>query len=279
MRSTGLTTDLRQLGESDHCCWAFKDEDEFSSRAISFLRIGIERGLQGVYVSDNPTEIAEAHLRRDEAASRLLDQGALSVWSVADTYANGTPEPDDQVDFYARATAKSLSVGYSGLRIAADATALITTPERAAAFARYEHLVDRFMTTSPFSAMCGYRSDSEANEEAVTQIAALHPVAIGAAPPLRLYAMEEGAFGLEGEIDFWSAGLLESTLRRADPAEQQKQVVLDLSGIEFMDHHGVKALVDYADSRGAQFLMTKPPSHVSRLIDILGVRNLTVAVS
>lgn len=94
-----------------------------------------------------------------------------------------------------------------------------------------------------------------------------------------MHTLAECTYGLGGEIDFWSASLLESTLDRADPAEEAGQIVLDLSGIEFMDHHGVKALAEYAERRGAHMMLTKTPEHVGKLVDILDVTRLTVVDS
>lgn len=94
-----------------------------------------------------------------------------------------------------------------------------------------------------------------------------------------MHTLAEWTYGLGGEIDFWSASLLESTLDRADPAEEAGQIVLDLSGIEFMDHHGVKALAEYAERRGAHLMLTKTPESVSKLVDTLDVTRLTVVDS
>jgi hypothetical protein len=53
-------------------------------------------------------------------------------------------------------------------RVAADATPLVRTFDDRAAFARYEHLVDAYMTRHAFSAMCAYNR-SKLDRDAVAR--------------------------------------------------------------------------------------------------------------
>jgi anti-anti-sigma regulatory factor len=76
---------------------------------------------------------------------------------------------------------------------------------------------------------------------------------------------------LEGEVDYFSAAdlgrLLDITLR------DDGEVVLDLGGLGFVDHHGVMALAERAgrlgDRHGIRF--QNVPHPVVRLSEVIGV--------
>jgi hypothetical protein len=57
----------------------------------------------------------------------------------------------------------------------------VRNPDQLDTMARYEHLVDRYMTNQPFSALCGYNR-AELGEETIAQLACLHPLGNNGAP-------------------------------------------------------------------------------------------------
>lgn len=59
--------------------------------------------------------------------------------------------------------------------------------QRRDAFARYEHLLDRRMSTEPISALCAF-DVAELGHSAVAELACLHPFTSDGASPFRLYA-------------------------------------------------------------------------------------------
>ncbi|WP_410574308.1 MEDS domain-containing protein [Amycolatopsis sp. cmx-4-61] len=61
--------------------------------------------------------------------------GAVQVASVDATYTTGTVvDPAGQVELYATATAEALAAGFTGFRVAAEATSLVRTPAQLDAF-------------------------------------------------------------------------------------------------------------------------------------------------
>jgi hypothetical protein len=133
---------------------------------------------------------AAGRLRGRSAGSfdKELRDDALQVVSLDSTYTTGTVvDPAAQVQLYAAATAEALDAGFTGLRVAAEVTQLVRTPAQLDAFARYEHLVDRYMATHPMSAMCSY-DRGELGDDVIAQLACMHPCAHAGAAPFHLHA-------------------------------------------------------------------------------------------
>ncbi len=167
-RASGIVTDARGLGAHDHLCWAYDDLEEFRVAAGQFLAEGLQLGQRVCYVGDDTTDQLAADLRDAPGMDQALSEGAAQVAAVADTYPHGTViEPEDQVAAYADATERAVTAGFAGLRVAADVTALVRSPAQLDAFARYEHLIDDYMTEQPFSAMCAYNR-TELGKDTIT---------------------------------------------------------------------------------------------------------------
>ena len=85
---------------------------------------------------------------------------------------------------------------------------------------------------------------------------------------------DERIIRLRGELDIGSAPDLERVLLRSRPAQQR--VVLDLSGLEFMDSTGLRVLVRARaaaeEGRWQIYLRDVPPT-IRRLFDMTGVND------
>jgi len=74
-----------------------------------------------------------------------------------------------------------------------------------------------------------------------------------------------------GELDIATTPQLELTLREA--LSQARLVVLDLSGVAFIDGAGVHAIVNAtvrARQAGRRLVLLSGPAHVERLFDLTG---------
>jgi anti-anti-sigma factor len=72
-----------------------------------------------------------------------------------------------------------------------------------------------------------------------------------------------------GEIDISTAGAFEDALRGA--IESSKQVVVDLSGVRFMDSTGLGVLMrahKHQDEAGAFLRLAAPSDRVVRILDV-----------
>jgi anti-sigma B factor antagonist len=78
----------------------------------------------------------------------------------------------------------------------------------------------------------------------------------------------EDGYRLEGELDMATAGGLTEVLQTA--AGGDDPIVLDFSGVSFMDSSGLRALLDAADlpNGNGPVVILKPRPQVRRVLDI-----------
>ena len=96
---------------------------------------------------------------------------------------------------------------------------------------------------------------------------------------LTLRSQREGdvyTIALTGEMDLSNAGEVERELRHAE-ATNARAIVLDLSGLQFMDSTGIRLLIA-ADARSradsCRLTLTRPPTAVARVLCIAGIDEL-----
>jgi anti-anti-sigma regulatory factor len=258
MRLSGVVDDVRRLGPHDHVCWGFTDPAVFRAEAKAFLAEGAAMGQQVWY----------AGVRADVEVAPLGAAHPLSP----------VTDPATQVQIYAQATADALAAGFTGLRVAVDATDLVRTDAQLDAFARYEHLVDRFMTTEPFSSMCAYDA-TELGEDTLAQVECMHPATGQDVAQFRLHASTRSGCvaALAGELDIACAGLLTRALERADlRPDSAGELVLEATGLTFIDHGRLLDLVGYARQQGATLVLYTDEVVPRRLVELLGVDGVRI---
>ncbi len=78
---------------------------------------------------------------------------------------------------------------------------------------------------------------------------------------------------LSGELDLSSVATLERCLREVCTAETAS-VVLDLSGLTFMDSNGLRMTLlarELCERNGCEFMLVQGPPQVRRLFDVTGL--------
>ncbi|HTI20689.1 MAG TPA: MEDS domain-containing protein [Kutzneria sp.] len=261
----------RGLGLHDHVCWSYDDSGGFRRRAREFLAEGLALGQRVVFIADDSADQLAAVLRRSVKLGQALRTGAARVVSAADVHPPDVViEPEAQVEAYASATEEALADGFTGLRVAADVTGLVRKPAQREAFARYEHLIDEYMTTRPFAALCGYHRP-ELGDHTVAELACLHPATNSRGIPFRLYASSDGEYSaeLDGELDLLGIELFPLALRRTAPGMRQGRVLLDAAKVRFVDHRSLIALDDHARERGTTAVLRTGLSTPDRVITAL----------
>ena len=178
--------------------------------------------------------------RRDAILRRepLVRDAALELLELEAIHSGGQTDADAMLAMYSAATEQALADGHSGLRVAAEVTALVADPANHACHTRWESVADRYMASHPLAALCCY--DRRALPAGVIgDLCAVHPVAHGPVAPFRLFAAP-GALVVAGQVDYFSAG----ALQRALEAAADDGVALDLEPLGFADHHGMRALAE-----------------------------------
>lgn len=263
MRQSGVVTDPRRLGPHDHVCWGFDDVAAFRAAAVSFLQVGLELGQRVWYVGEREDGVHDA---LSGAAP-----GAVEVVALAAHYADGAVvDPAEQVAAYARATREALAAGFTGLRVATDASPLVVTPAQLEAFTRYEHQVDHLMADLPFSAMCAYNRPL-LGDHVIAQLACMHPAATADTTPFRLHASSTPgcAATIGGELDLAGADLLALALERTGLRPVAGELVLDAADLRFLDRARLAALAERARRLGAVLVLRTDQPVPRRLVQLL----------
>jgi anti-anti-sigma regulatory factor len=261
-----------------HVCSSYDDPATFASQARDFLVEGLAAGERVWYVAvGQPATIVE-RLSDVSGFQDSLRRGAAEVVSLSSTYSGGgIIDPAAQVSAYAAATDEALAAGYAGLRVVADATSLARTSAQLDAFARYEHLIDRYIRTRPMSALCAY-DRLELGDRAVAQLACMHSENNAEGVLFRLYACDpgDGCAALAGELDMSNHELFATALDRADLRPVDGELVVQATHLRFIDHRALIHLRDYARRRGATAVLRTSRSAAARIVELLNLSGIRV---
>ena len=262
----------RGFGLQDHLCWVHGDPWDYRPRLTEFFGEGLERGLQVAYLGAGDVEELREHLDRFLDVGPLLTHEAVRIISFDEIYRAGEPVvPAEVMKKYAAATQEALADGYRGLRISADVTDLVRSPEQHDAFARFEFLLERYSSRHPLSALCEYRLELG---DAVTQFACLHAAVPAGLTPFQVFACDDGAIGLLGEFDASGQAAFKRALQRIQPAPDDSTLIFDMSAVRFMDHRALRALDSYAQECQVPVLVRSVPPIVRRVAGVLGLEHL-----
>ena len=245
MRAHGRVLDVPEPGTTDHVCWVYDDPGDLESAAGRFLAGGLARGERLLIVGDGMIGALHQETLPFGGTDALVDTGALEVLDLTTAYESaGKFTPEQQLAFYEAATRKARADGFTGLRVAAEVSALAADPGTRPSLVRWEHLADHFMAQgSGFSAMCAYRGDL--GQAALDEVAAVHPVLHGppGIPAFQVFSDEDRVV-LTGSVDVFSADRLHRVL--ADSPGVLRGGVLDLGRLDFVDVAGCRVLARWA---------------------------------
>lgn len=274
MRRHGSVPTASGLGLHGHGCWTYSDDAEFTGGVLDFLADGLELGQRLLYVGAGGVVKLRRELRDLPGLEDLLGDGTLRIMPLEAIYEMGRPiDAMAQLTMYAAATETALADGFTGLRVAADVTPLVTDRALWPEHTRWETIADRYMAKNPMAALCCY-DRRELPDEILADLSCVHRSCNAPAQvaPFRLYAGRDG-LSLAGEVDCFSADSLRRLLRLASPP--RGDLILELDELEFIDHHGLLALADHArelEREGRSLTALGAPREFDRLAQLLEVR-------
>lgn len=260
----------------DHLSWPYEDRADFLRRVREFLTEGLALGLRCVYAGDRPHEALEEDLASLPDLPSLIARGALTLTVLSDLYPEGAEmDPGETLSTFAAATEDALASGYAGLRVAADATSLVRSPEQLAAFAEWEHRADRYMAEHPLSGLCGF-DRSRLPARATVALACLHPVVRAGTTPFQVYSANHHAdLALAGELDASVADDFRASLERTG-RNVARELVVDGTKLGFVDHRGLESIRDFAHRLHATAVLRTGSATPGRLVEILGLEGIRV---
>lgn len=272
MRAHGCIRSGSRLGADGHACWAFDQREEFLDAAIDFLADGLHLRQRIAYVGSEPVAVQREQLGSLGDVDAMVGAGTLQLFELGDLYRVGEPiDIETQLAIYDSATDAALADGYTGLRVAAQVTDLVTAPDTWDAHVRWESTADRVFSGRPLSALCGYRRDA-VPERVLADLAAVHPAANEPTEsvPFHLFG-ESGNLVVSGEVDLFSTEAFDRALGFA--CSTKEPLTLDLGELEFIDHHGLETLATHTHhlaATGGCTIRNTPPG-VNRLCALLEV--------
>ena len=240
MRSHGTRFECLRLRPHDHVGWVFSGQAEFDALAGPFLAEGADRGERLIYVAADPGPAVAARLHG------TLGPDAVQVASIAEVYgASGIVDAAAQRATFAAALAEAVAEGYTGIRVAADNTPMVTDDQRMAAWVRWEIIADRFMSENPVTGLCAF-DGNKVDVNRLRHLATLHPLfpADRPVPQFRLFA-DDGDLCVEGQIDSFAVTELPAYLDILPP---KTGVLIDLSAAALASGAALNRLGRLADA-------------------------------
>lgn len=277
VRPHGRVVDVPDPGPTDHVCWVYDDAADLDTAAARFLEGGLARGERVLVVGDGMIEALNRNTLPFGGTDALVATGALEVLDLGSAYIGAAQfTPEQQLAFYEAATRRAHEDGFTGLRVAAEISALAAAPESRADLVRWEHLADDLVARgSGFTAMCAYRGDLGA--EALADIATVHALVRGPEgfPPFQVFHDADRVI-LTGSVDTFSAPRLDRIL--ADSPASRPSTVLDLGRVDFLDVAGCRVLARWASSLGRPLHVTGASRLVQRMWHLLGLQTVAPVV-
>ena len=260
-----------------HACWRFDDDVAFHTAALEYLAGGLARHERVLYLASRDVDVLRREVTPIGDVDRLVDDGALVLRSLADSYDEGAGfDPAAQVDAYRELIAEALGDGFSGIRVAADVTTLVATEDARRRFVQYELAVDHVMSTEPMSAMCAY--DGRAIGPAVAELAAVHPLhhgCEGAEPAFQAF-YDDGRLHLAGEVDLDSREVFALVAEVAAWVDDP-DVVIDVAALGFVEARALAQLARRATrlaASGRHLRLVGAGPLVVRCGELLGLHDL-----
>ena len=163
---------------NDHLALLYEDRDEQFAAAVPFIRQGLERGEQCLYVADDNSreEVLAAMRAYDIDVDTALGSGALAVLTPADTYRRTDAfDRDTMLEFWEDSLEQAVDEeGYTGLRAAAEMTWALDGDTGADELAEYEAVLNPLYQDEDYTVLCQY-SRERFPTEVIHDVIKTHP--------------------------------------------------------------------------------------------------------
>lgn len=250
-------------GWDGHLLLLYNGESHRRTGVAAWVRRGLEVGAKIFYTQarDEPPARTLSGLLADQVdAVDAMQRGQIQVIE-GDHSAYDTAWQASLVE-------RALDHGYPSVRWSGEATTAWTVMPRGR-HAEIERATDLLCRSHPVSVMCQY--------SVLDSVGALRPVSMAHGAGLRERLFQalpiEGGLAVAGELEVSNQGILRSLLMAGTAAERGPFVV-DLSGLDFLDVGGTRALLSGTfayRSRGGHVVLRGPQPHVERVMTLLGV--------
>ena len=265
---------------TDHLCLVYEGESQLRTAAARFLSEGLGRGEQVGYYAWGGREELRRGLHKLGDVDELGRRGALLVIPLDEDYRRDqVPDPDSRLAFWSDATDRARAAGFRALRVVTDTTPWLDLPQQRGVFLRSERLLDQYAHDHPLAVMC-VCDGTILKPDAVAEITSIHAVTPGASPPFRLHATTGADFALEGEIDPFTAPLLERVLAAVGDTRTDRELTIDVRGLDFVEHRSLLTLEHHATRHDVPaVVLCGASATVRELVELLGLQRIRVEES
>lgn len=246
VRSCGVVrgSEVPPSDRGAHVCWGFTNRNDFRRGAVEFLRSGLAHGERLLFAADSSIEAMASDIADLGDIDRLLARGTLLLSPLGEAYDATAPlDWREQAATFERLIDESLADGFTGLRVAADATALVRQPATRRAFLEWELAADALMARKPMSGFCAFDS-TVFGDLTMSQLGSVHGWrrVPERDPSFSLFFATDTMLQLVGEVDISNGELLTEAMRSAVAVHASRRVQLDLSRLTFVDVGGLRRL-------------------------------------
>jgi PAS domain S-box-containing protein len=220
-----LERQIEAVGPGDHLCLVYEEPAEQLAAIAPFVRIGLERGEQCLYIVDDRTaaEVAAALAAAGIDVGAARGRGALVLATKRETYLrDGSFDPATMLEFLRGALGATLARGYSALRITGEMTWALGPEVGCDRLLEYEAGLNAFFPGSKALAICQYNR-RRFSPAVIRDVLRTHPVAIlGEQVCPNLY-YEPPGFALDPTADDQRVDWMIRQLRRAREADLRQE--------------------------------------------------------
>ncbi|MFF3854506.1 MEDS domain-containing protein [Micromonospora sp. NPDC002575] len=269
--TTSAVVDQIELG--DHVCWFHDDEADGLDAVGRFAAAGLRLGHRVVCFVDvlSAADVRASAARHGVGPPPLA--GELRIVSCGDSYlAGGRFRPERVVDALAAEIASAHREGHAGVRLVGDMAWAARGTVDLDTLRRYEAAAGALFLDGRAAGLCLYDRRAFSPEWRQAMMSA-HPGAGPACGPrwtplLRAHRTADPAgLRLVGQVDRSNRDAFAALLAAAtEEAPARQPVVLDLSGLTFVDVRAATTLVR-AGPRGVRLVGCRPA--LARLLDLV----------
>jgi len=184
-----LDAALEELDVHDHLCLIYENRQEQMDAIIPFIRKGLERNEQCVYIADENTSesVVDSLQEAGIDAAGAIATGALAVLTKQDAYLKkGYFDPDWMISFLTEATAKAKEAGFKALRATGEMTWVFGGDPGVERLVEYEAKLNYFFPKNDCLAICQYNR-KRFPPEIIMDVIRTHPTVIVGSTVCRNY--------------------------------------------------------------------------------------------
>ncbi len=171
---------LSGLDVHDHLCLIYENREEQLAAVIPFIRMGLGRGEQCIYIIDENTQqvVLEAMRRDGIDVDSAIKSGALKVLTKREAYLREEYfDPDSMIRYLKNAVDSAKKAGFSALRVTTEMTWALGNESGVDLLIEYEAKLNYFIPKNDILAVCQYNR-SRFKPEIIIDIIRTHPLVI-----------------------------------------------------------------------------------------------------